>query len=319
MKTELTEAPHDRLAHGFAATYCRAAHHNAKMIVETISRVGFDRDYHRNGWIPVRMAVEQTVIGASVHLDTTSGFDDWSRLTPNDVFETSGLGVEADAGFSVRAGTFHPAKLVWSLLWIVLERGNAALFIQTKVPHIEVQSEYYVGHISRGAIRGRHVINATEAYTTALHPQLYDIIRPLQSKVAAGLGGPLRLPSDLPVNGALWFGDRRGDYVLFGTDATRITDAAANQNRPSCFLIKFALGEMMSDTVRVEMEVTRVEWSDGLHGRQISARRPDRWQASVPYWGNGRLRHWGRGQRGPLRGELYCWTARRSGRLPAGI
>ncbi len=93
MKTELTEALYDRLAHGFAANYCRAAHHNAKMIVETISRVGFDRDYHRNGWIPVRMAVEQTVIGASVHLATTSGFDDWSRLTPNDVFQTSGLGV----------------------------------------------------------------------------------------------------------------------------------------------------------------------------------------------------------------------------------
>ena len=100
--------------------------------------------------------------------------------------------MEADAGFSVRAGTFHPAKLVWSLLRIVLERGNAALFIQTKVPQIEVQSEYYVGHTSRGAIRGRHVINATEAYTTALHPQFYDIIRPLQSKVAAGLRGPLQ-------------------------------------------------------------------------------------------------------------------------------
>ena len=57
--------------------------------------------------------------------------------------------------------------------------------------------------------------------------------------------------------------DRRGEHVLFGTDATRTPDGAANQNRPSRFLTKFALGEMMSYTGRFAMEVPP-EWSGAL-------------------------------------------------------
>ncbi len=179
------------------------------------------------------------------------------------MFETCGLSVEVDAGFSLRAGTFHPAKWVWSLPRVAINSGIVALFTRTKVLQIEEQIEHYVVHTSRGAIRARHVVNSTEAYTPALHPQFHDLVRPLQAQSAAGRGGPLRLPSDLPVSSALWFGDRRGEHVLFGTDATRTPDGAADQNRPLRFLTKFALGEMMSDTSRFAMEVPHA-WSGAM-------------------------------------------------------
>lgn len=204
----------------------------------------------------MRTTEEQTALNASVHVATTAGCDDWSRLAPSEVFERSGLEVEADAGFSRRAETFHPAKGVWSLLRVALKRGNVGLFSQTKVLRIEDQGEHSVVRTSRGVIRARHVVNATEAYTPALHPQFHNVVRPLETQAAAGRGAAARLPSVFTVSGALWFGDRRSDHVLFGADATRIPDGAAVQNRPSRFLAKFALGEMMSYTGLFDMEVT---------------------------------------------------------------
>ena len=57
--------------------------------------------------------------------------------------------------------------------------------------------------------------------------------------------------------------DRRGEHVLFGTDATRTPDGAADQNRPLRFLTKFALGEMMSYTSWFAMEVPHA-WSGAM-------------------------------------------------------
>lgn len=262
-KPELADAPRDRLAHGFAAAYCRAAYRNAEMIAQTIAAEGFDCDYARNGWIQVRTVDEQAALDESVRLAEAHGFDDWSKLGPDEVVRRTGLHVEAAAGFSRRAGTFHPAKWVWSLLRTALKSETVRLYTRTKVQRIEDAGEHYVVHTSRGPIRARHVVNATEAYTAALHPRFHDVIRPIQSQAAAGRGGPPRLPSEFTVSGALWFGDRRNDHVLFGTDATRIPDAAADQNRPSRFLTKFTLGEMMAYTGPFAMEVTH-EWSGAV-------------------------------------------------------
>lgn len=144
-----------------------------------------------------------------------------------------------------------------------MNSGNVALFTRTKVLQIEDQSEQYVVHTSRGAICACHVVNATEAYTPALHPQFHDLVRPLQAQSACGTR---RTPA--PAFGfigkrALWFGDRRGEHVLFGTYATRIPDGVADQNRPSRFLTECALGEMMSCTGRFAMEVPH-EWSGAM-------------------------------------------------------
>lgn len=104
VKTELTERPRDHLAHAFAATYCRAAYRNAEMIAEPISREGFHCDYHRKCWVQIRTAGEQPVLDASVHLAKTKDSTTGLGLLQT-VFVTCGLSVEADAGFSLRAGT----------------------------------------------------------------------------------------------------------------------------------------------------------------------------------------------------------------------
>jgi len=89
------------------------------------------------------------------------------------------------------------------------------------------------------------------------------VIRPVQSQAAAGRGFPPQLPSAVTVSGALWFGDRRCNDLLFGTDSTPIPDSAANQNKPSRFLTKFALGELQACTGPFAIEVTH-EWSGAV-------------------------------------------------------
>ena len=263
VRLDLTEDKRKQLADKFAAAYCRAAYRNADLLEQIIRREGFDCDYQRNGWIQVRTSEEQEMLNESVRWAHDSGFDDWAKLTPAKVLEKSGLQVGADAGFSQRAGTFHPAKWVWSLLGAAVKLSNVKLFTRTKVLRIEDQGDHYAVYTDRGVIQARYVVNATEAYTAALHRRFHDVIRPVQSQAAAGRGFPPRLPSDVTVSGALWFGDRRGNDLLFGTDSTPIPDSAANQNKPSRFLTKFALGELQACTGAFAIEVTH-EWSGAV-------------------------------------------------------
>ena len=260
VRPDLNDEKRSKLADLFAAAYCRAAYKNADMMEQTVRSEGIDCDYARNGWVQVRTPDEQEWLNQTLHRASESGFDDWIRLTPAQVLEKSGLRVASDAGFSKRAGSFNPAKWVWALLDLALKSRKVNMFTQTKVLRVANEGEHYVIHTSRGAIRARYVVNATEAHSAALHRQLHNVIRPMQTQAAAGHGGPRCLQSNIAVSGGLWFGDRRGDHVLFGTDGTRVPDSCADQNKPSRFLSKFSLGELMAYTGSFAIEVTH-EWS----------------------------------------------------------
>ena len=89
--------------------------------------------------------------------------------------------VRHNAGFSVAAASFHPAKWCWCLVWRALESGGVQLFSRTKVLEFQDTNDGLLVRTECGMIRTWHVVNCTEFYTPLLHRQFSGIMRPAQT------------------------------------------------------------------------------------------------------------------------------------------
>ncbi|MEA1950281.1 MAG: FAD-dependent oxidoreductase [Planctomycetota bacterium] len=256
----LSESQRERLAKQFAKVYCTAAYKNGDMIEETVRAEGFDCDYARKGWVQERTAQGQRDLDASVAMGRESGCEDWTKLTPREVLEKTGMRVESNSGFSVAAATFHPAKWVWSLLEVAIEAAHVNLFTRTKVLRVEDAGENYIVHTTRGPIRACHVVNATESFTPLLHKQFHDIVQPTQTQAAFAKDGPHGMKPHIGISSSTYFCGRHGDGMLFGSDATRIPDHEVGRNQPSRFLTRFILGQLKRGFGPFQAHLTN-EWS----------------------------------------------------------
>jgi glycine/D-amino acid oxidase-like deaminating enzyme len=244
VRPDLSESERRKLTGQFAVAYCRAAYRNGDLIEQTIRRDGFDCDYARQGWVQARDADQQNTLAASVRTALDTGLTDWTSITPDEVKRRTGMTVTHNAGFSLAAATFHPAKWVWSLLKTALRSNNVEFYSRTKVLKVELVGEEYHVHTTRGVIKARYVVNATESYTALLHPQFHDRILPTQTQAASGDGGPVAMQPQVGISGTRGFFGKHGDTVMVGSDATRVPDHEAGRIQPSRFITKFLLGEM---------------------------------------------------------------------------
>lgn len=260
VRPELSAAQRQRLAEQFAAAYARSAYRNADLIEQTIQQEGFACEYARHGWIQARDETDQSALRESIEAGRSRGFDDWTSLTPEEVWQKGGMRVEAPAGFSQRAASFHPAKWVWCLLGKALENPRIGLFTRTRVLQVEDGGERYLVRTERGTIRARFAINAIEAHTAVLHPQNREFIYPVQTQAAFGAGGPECMKPHIGLSGKRGFFGRHGDGVLFGSDASRLPLEKAGSNNPSRFITKFLVGELHRYFGRSRLQVTH-EWS----------------------------------------------------------
>lgn len=261
-RTDLSLVQRDQLASQFAAAYVRSAYKNAAMIEETIAAEGYDCGYVRRGWIQAQDADDQTALAESVYLSHAAGFEDWTSIQPDEAFRLGGVRLDSPAGFSKGAAHFQPAQWVWCLLETALQQPTVSLFTRTRVLQIQDAGNYYQVHTSQGSLRARYVINATESFTTMLHPECRGLIAPVQTQGAFALGGPLAMEPDIGLSCKRgWFGlvPHEGG-VIFGSDATHISDEEAGRNRPSRFITKFMIGEIRRYFGHSSMQVTH-EWS----------------------------------------------------------
>lgn len=258
-----SDTARDRMARAFAGAYCAAAYRNAEMIAETVRTEGFDCDYTRNGWIQLRDASQQEQLEHSLRLTQAEGFLDWTRITPEGIRKLAGGFVTTDAGLSIKAGQYHPAKWVWSLFGKALQSPNVRLFTHTRVLSVTDRGDHYLVETSRGPIRARHVVNATEAYTAALHPAFSGKLMPVQTQLCAAMAAPEHLKPNVTVSSNTWFGERRGNRVIMGSDETYLPDRLAGQNKPSRFITTFVLSEVQKFAGPFAMEVQN-EWSGSV-------------------------------------------------------
>lgn len=260
VRRDLSADQRQRLASHFAYRYCRAAYRNADLIEQTIRDEEFECDYHRAGWVQARTDEEQTALSESVKLAIDFDCPDWTSITPEDVLEKSGMQVEHNAGFSIAAASWHPARWVWSLLQAALREPHVQLFTRTRVTGIDDEGERYRVTTSRGAIHARHVVYATESYTPKLKQQFHGAILPMQEQAASGDGGPEAMKQHIGISGSWFFAGRYGRRVLFGSGGSRVRDQEAGRNRPSRFLTKFVAAEMLRHFGPYQLHMTN-EWS----------------------------------------------------------
>ncbi|MBI3862855.1 MAG: FAD-binding oxidoreductase [Planctomycetia bacterium] len=260
VRHDLSESDHRQLALQFAVAYCRAAYRNGDLIEQTIRREGFDCDYARQGWVQARDADQQAALAESVRTALDMGLADWTSIDPDEVRRRTGMTVAHNAGFSIAAASFHPAKWVWSLLNAALRSENVEFYSRTRVLKVELVGDDYHVHTTRGVIEARYVVNAIESYTPLLHPQFHDRILPTQTQAACGEGGPAAMQPHVGISGTRGFFGRHKAHVLVGSDATRVPDREAGRIQPSRFITKFLLGEMRRYFGPSRYHVTH-EWS----------------------------------------------------------
>lgn len=260
VRPDLSPDDREQLARKFAAAYVHAAYRNGDMIEQTIRDEGFDCDYRREGWVQAHGEEQQAALDESVRLADETGSRDWTKISPREVLERTGMRVAHNAGFSKRCASWHPAKWVWCLLTSAMTSPAVKLFTRTKVFRVEDAGEHYIVHTNHGHIRSRFVVNATESYTPLLHQQFMGRLWPLQTQAASGEGGPAAMKSGAVISGARGFWGRHGHQTIFGSDKTRVPARRAGQNKPSRFISKFLLGEMRSAYGPYALRVTN-EWS----------------------------------------------------------
>ena len=260
VRSDLSAPEQLQLARQFAERYCQAAYRNADLIEKTIQQESFDCNYSRAGWVQARTAAEQSSLTESITLATESGYNDWTSITPEQVLEKTGMQVQHNAGFSIAAASWHPAKWVWCLLQAALQVPQVCLYTRTRVTGLTDEGAAYRVETSRGVLTARHVILATESYTPALQAIFHDAILPIQEQAASGDGGPSAMRPHVGISGTWWFAGRYGKRVLFGSGGSRVRDHQAGRNRPSRFLTKFIAGEMKQSYGPYRLELQN-EWS----------------------------------------------------------
>jgi len=254
-------ADHQRqLAHQFAASYAHASYRNGDMVEQTVRDEGFNCDYAREGWVQARDEHEQASLAESVQMALDSGYTDWTSITPDEVRRRTGMNVRHNAGFSLAAASFHPARWCWSLLGRALESGAVEHYSRTKTVGIDDEGDQYVVRTARGNIRARHVVICTESYTPLLLPQFHDLIRPTQTQAANGPGGPPEMKPHVGISDSRGFFARHGDDTMIGSDATRVPDHEAGRNQPSRFLTHYLCTELQEKFGRAPYTITH-EWS----------------------------------------------------------
>lgn len=264
VRTDLRPEQQEELARQFAIAYCQAAYRNGDLVEQTIRQEQFDCDYARQGWVQARDADQQSSLAESVRLAQQTGMTDWISITPEEVLQRTGMQVSHNAGFSIAAASFHPAKWVFSLFRVALASKRVALYSRTRVTRVERlhgdATAHYRIHTSRGTIDCNDVVNATEAYTPMLHPRFHNRILPTQTQAASGTGGPGTIAPHVGISGTRAFFARHHDAIIVGSDATRVPDNEAGVIQPSRFITAFVLGELRRYYGSSATHITH-EWS----------------------------------------------------------
>ena len=260
VRRDLSPEQQLRLATQFAARYAESCYHNGDLVEQTIRDEGFDCDYAREGWVQARDEDAQDSLGDSVRMAVENGFTDWTSISPEEVKRRTGMTVRHNAGFSVAAASFHPAKWCWSLLQRGLESESVEHFSRTTTLSIDRIADGYRVRTDRGDIQARHVILCTESYTPLLMPQFHDHIRPTQTQAASGPGGPPEMKPHVGISGLRAFFGRHGNSTMIGSDATRVPDHEAGCIQPSRFLTHYLATELQAAFGRAPLTITN-EWS----------------------------------------------------------
>jgi len=171
-----------RHAEKTAKVIVRFALKNAKAMLKTIKKASIECDVSKKGWL--RLATnqrEENALKAEVKFAAKLGAD-IHLISAKKILEKYGLPAKFQGRIVYSNGNYHPYKFVTGELVDALRNG-LQLFTHSHVSSITFKSkDYYEVITSRGKIKARKVIVATNAFTSELFPELSDI-RPFRSQI----------------------------------------------------------------------------------------------------------------------------------------
>jgi glycine/D-amino acid oxidase-like deaminating enzyme len=242
-------APSARLAlvEAMADAYAFALAGSEEMIHETIMRENISCDYARKGWIFTTDSIGKSEMDSSLVLARERGWDGYVSLDPEEIQRATGIRTEISGSHMRGAGTWHPAKWVWSLFRLALERGDVQLFTRTPATQVVRDGQMYRVITPRGEIRARHVVSATEAHTQRAFGNFLapyrEFILPHRSQGGYAEGRPPEMVLGQGSSGPFtWFHPRENGFA-FGSDTTPIPHEDVWLNNPSRMITLSSVAE----------------------------------------------------------------------------
>lgn len=180
----ISAADADALGERQAAAVLRMAAVNRERLLGLVATENIDADLAPNGSVrAARSAAEETVIAEEAAYARSQGFD-VRALTAREVDDALGLplGTSKFGGrYSALDGNYHPFKYANGVLKAAVDAG-AKLFTRTPAEKLERDGDAWKVVTPRGTIRAARVILATNAFTSALLPQL-KAVTPYRSQI----------------------------------------------------------------------------------------------------------------------------------------
>jgi glycine/D-amino acid oxidase-like deaminating enzyme len=147
---------------------------NARRMIDIVSREKIECDLSTAGWLRIAYSVEEEdALRREVELGKENGLD-FAILSPAQIKKRYGLDAKFKGRLARNNGNYHPFKLVNQQLERTLARG-VKLYTRTPVTGIESTPGGQLVKTSRGTIRAKTVIAATNAFTSKLFPELAAI------------------------------------------------------------------------------------------------------------------------------------------------
>lgn len=102
-----------------------------------------------------------------------------SEFLADDISQATGLPATL-AAFRWRAATLNPAKLCYAVHRLSLAQGGYSIYTHAPVTTVSEVGGVSMVETPRGSIRAKQVVFATNAYTSALLPEMKGLISPMR-------------------------------------------------------------------------------------------------------------------------------------------
>jgi glycine/D-amino acid oxidase-like deaminating enzyme len=191
---------------------------NSARFLDVVRKENIDCDLSASGWLRIAdTPEEQRGIFDEVEFARRAGVH-FELLSPQQIRQETRIPAKYAGRKAVPNGNYHPFKFVCGILERALRRG-VHLFARTSVIGVaSTRSGLVRLETSRGVLKARRVVFATNAFTASLLPEM-RAIRYYQSQV-------LNLEHVLDAIGGMTITEKKGDLYYNFPRARRYRDAA---------------------------------------------------------------------------------------------
>lgn len=147
--------------------------------------------------------------------------NDLSILSHNQTKEYIQSNYIIGGNYQSKAYQFWPAKVVYFLTQFVLSKG-VTIKTQSNVIKVDLNNDYYDIHFednnsSNRTVSSKHVIYATNAYTSTIIPSFKDIIVPTRGQIIATKPLPILSKVSISMNdGSEYLIQRKDGRIIYG-------------------------------------------------------------------------------------------------------